>query len=64
MVYKVKYNHKVYKPSNYEVMKEQERWELEIEADSFEEAKNRLREEHGYNPFYFSINGTDLGKIR
>tara|TARA_R110000824_G_scaffold111197_1_gene259543 strand:- start:930 stop:1067 length:138 start_codon:yes stop_codon:yes gene_type:complete len=45
-------------------MKEQERWELEIEASSLEDCKRKLREEHGYNPFYFSANGIELGKIR
>ena len=54
-VYTVTYDHSVYKPSNYDVYKEQQTFSLRITAMSLRDAKNILREEHNLNPFYFKF---------
>ena len=52
----VTYNHLVYKPSNYEVFKQQQNFKLEIQATDLENAKEILKTQHNKNPFYFNIN--------
>lgn len=55
----VKYDHKKFKPSNYEILKNQKAFELKIMAKDLDEAKNKLRIEHNLNPFYFKFNNIE-----
>lgn len=52
----VTYNHLVFKPSNYEVFKQQQNFKLEIQANNLEDVKEILKTQHNKNPFYFNIN--------
>jgi len=53
--FKVTYNHNVYKPSSYNIFKQQQDFILTLQSDSLENAKEILKNEHNKNPFYFSF---------
>lgn len=51
----ITYNHIVFKPSNYDIFKQQQLFKLEIQAENENEAKEILKTQHNKNPFYFNI---------
>ena len=53
--FKITYNHNIYKPSNYDIFKQQQDWILTLEAEDIEQAKEILKKSHNKNPAYFSI---------
>lgn len=51
----VTYDHTVYKPSNYDVFKQQQLWKVEIIANDLQSAKETFKKEYNKNPSYFKF---------
>jgi len=51
----ITYNHNVFKPSNYDIFKQQQNFKLEILATDIREAKEILKNQYNKNPSYFTI---------
>lgn len=51
----VTYDFTVYKPSSLTIYDRQNSFSVDIVAEDLTEAKNKLRNEHQKNPFYFKF---------
>ncbi len=54
-LFTVTYDFSVYKPSSISVYDRQLSFSVDIEAEDLADARNKLRNEHNKNPFYFKF---------